>query len=652
MIAILNEYNVEAEIDNINILGALNDYLHLINFHDNDFEQIFNSFKQTCSVTTCIIFRRNNQSKEHKKNNLNFNEQILDKMHCYFKHSYDIGHRITHQELELLNSSNFKHNDVPFGSFKTKQTVQLMNIISNKHQMYRDVKGLDRKTKYNVDVSNESQQKEDNVTEHNEHMVMFDCGVYFNYSDPMDMSNWADVKKKYSDIKRELLTNSIAVLSEEQFESELHKAQIHYASRHCKQIMTDYEIAFSTEDEIALSTEDGSEFSLQVYHLLAIMIYCNYDVLSYEFSKTYRRITKNEDIKSIANRHSNYYHLGKYLMEVIRSLNYLKIAHAYDYTKYSYTYWRFELKNKLIYKQLYHGINQELLFPLHAPWHTDMFVPLSTTTELAVSAHFSTPNGMIIELSVPCSLTSFFDCTWLSDYSNEKEHLFIQTFHEKLSIKNIILCRQNLEMTLIIETCMILSFPTTSVYKERTTISDEQQLLTIALIEDVMELKPFKTLHCYAKDLFNHFRQHKSKIRVHWKLLTGHYKFLLKYFKLSHLEWIDIEQFIKLYPNLQEVRIYDIRISDKIIHYLLSYVSSKRSIMKIAMNKLKNAKYRIKSFINKYEKQFSHVEYTIHQIGLSPPRFDQYIIIKDSIYLEYDPNQSVKYRLGRHAKFE
>ena len=39
------------------------------------------------------------------------------------------------------------------------------------------------------------------------------------------------------------------------------------------------------------------------------MIYCNYDVLQYEFSKTYR--------ESIS-KHNNFYHLGKYLKMAVR----------------------------------------------------------------------------------------------------------------------------------------------------------------------------------------------------------------------------------------------------------------------------------------------------------------------------------------------
>ena len=76
-----------------------------MHYHDHEFEQIFNSFQQSCPLTKCMIFRRNNRRRENDKNNINYKQQILDKIHCYFKHSYDIGHHIGNKESQIINNS-------------------------------------------------------------------------------------------------------------------------------------------------------------------------------------------------------------------------------------------------------------------------------------------------------------------------------------------------------------------------------------------------------------------------------------------------------------------------------------------------------------------------------------------------------------------
>eukprot|EP01083_Nonionella_stella_P058950 154305_1 len=88
-------------INDLNILEVLNAYLHLTETCDTEhrFEQVANSFK-TCDINACNAFRRNYRNRnilaqEHKQKQNIASLQILDKIHCYVSHCYDIGHRLS-----------------------------------------------------------------------------------------------------------------------------------------------------------------------------------------------------------------------------------------------------------------------------------------------------------------------------------------------------------------------------------------------------------------------------------------------------------------------------------------------------------------------------------------------------------------------------
>eukprot|EP01084_Bolivina_argentea_P210056 357668_1 len=555
LISILNSYEhnneeIKLDIDNLNITNTLNDYIHLMNLHENQFEEIFNSFDKICDITACPMFKRNHRQRvknNHNTDNIEdifqtVKQQILDKIHCYFKHSYDIGHRILNKDIliDVDEKINFDdHDTINNNLLINQETVKLMNIISTKHKLYRSVDGQDRSKKFNSHVStvydiNDSKQSE----EMND--IMFDTGVMFKYmnnSQNINPSNkdsgYVYVKRKYSSLKQELLSNPLVILSKAQFDSELNKAEIHFNSHHCKTLMKIH--------ETQCQSSNSKPVKLKVHHVLTVMIYCNYDALQYEFSKTYRKTAENEDLQSISDRHRNFFHLGLFLKI---------IANKFSYETSSYTGGN---SNTMCFKTLYHGINKLLMFPLESPGFTHINVPLSTSSEWEVSVNFSTVNGISVEISAGGWMASFFKCDWLSDYGNEKEHLFVQA-NRHMSFTNVTICQNGIELKLIIQAARILwQFWDYNKIKYRQKISNECKSVTMSLIEHEMEIKVFVSLSVYARNLFHQFCIRKQGIKVDWDLITGNYQFLLKYFRLTQLEWISIEQFVKLYPNIDYI---------------------------------------------------------------------------------------------------
>eukprot|EP01084_Bolivina_argentea_P194682 334065_1 len=144
---IYNRYNSNLkqmatdEIIAMNVLHTLDDYLHLIHNHDNDDEFVF-IFKTlgNCTVTNCSGIRGNyrNRDKYGKtKQKTNWSLEILDKIHCYFVHSYQIGYRLT------MNEKNNIYGDIDEKStdtnFVNNNMLKLKNILSQKRETLKSI---------------------------------------------------------------------------------------------------------------------------------------------------------------------------------------------------------------------------------------------------------------------------------------------------------------------------------------------------------------------------------------------------------------------------------------------------------------------------------------------------------------------------------
>ena len=147
---------------------------------------------------------------------------------------------------------------------------------------------------------------------------------------------------------------------------------------------------------------EGSSISVQ--HLLVLLIYCGMDQFQYKFSETFRRTKPKQILNDIIKIHSNFHHFAKYLKESIEVFG----------TEY---------KHGTI-DRMYHGINQEMIFDSTA---AQIFGPLSTTYDWDVAVSFSNNKGMVLEL-VPDAHLKYFDCEWVSPFSDEAELLFIGAF--------------------------------------------------------------------------------------------------------------------------------------------------------------------------------------------------------------------------------
>eukprot|EP01083_Nonionella_stella_P040399 109657_1 len=178
--------------------------------------------------------------------------------------------RLTIQERKILNQPG--PNETQFTTVKrilsTKNTNRTSPIMSEIRKRMS--------TKFQLPAQNE---------------YIFGCQFDYDYDEkkPENYNNNSTIHftPKYRDHKEELTQNDICQITIDQYMNELNKAQILYDTR-CRR-----------KHYVSISKQ----------HLLSLMIYCNFDMVQFEFSKTYR------DHSGI--KHNAYYHFGRSLKDAV-----------------------------------------------------------------------------------------------------------------------------------------------------------------------------------------------------------------------------------------------------------------------------------------------------------------------------------------------
>eukprot|EP01084_Bolivina_argentea_P280745 480170_1 len=440
--------------DSCSIHSVVSTFQHMLQNHSDEFDEIYDALiikcnnNQSCNLSNCALLSRSyrNRSRlfmddvQRKKLYFNYSDtfdvvaqQILDKIHCYYFHSIDIGYKLSEEDKRQIKHNmdteckNDDNNDIM--SDKTvkyiykcidmrKQSPQMNQINTGGTKFASPLDKLESSYSFGITYFywtyyENSVESIDPLTRHGMLILEYKYSRGIEPSAANDGFRCKDfyVVPKYKDLKEELLNNDICVIDATQFDNLSKKAEIHLRSEHftskiaSKHYKEHYDIA------------ENTPISLQ--HISAIMVYCNYDLLQQKFSETYRPICHSNDIinhsqymhnnqQSVAignaimlcKRHSNYAHLGRLLRECVGvyGLNALEVTEM----------------------RLYHGLTKILLF---ASINTCIKGPISTTTEYAVGLNFATSEGnqgMILELCLNDeSLPKVFDCQHISDFPNE-----------------------------------------------------------------------------------------------------------------------------------------------------------------------------------------------------------------------------------------
>eukprot|EP01083_Nonionella_stella_P132169 401727_1 len=545
--------NGSTNLYTIDIGRVVGYFHHLTSEHDDDaeFESIYKTITPDGHTTKCDVFTRTHRNRNTKRS-------LHEQNTLHFSHCYDIGHRLTVKEKESMNSTN-----------------DLLKLLSNRHKIHKN-----RTSKFMSMVDDDEKLTGHSVAGHCDYkdMKMYDFGVEFKYK---------SIQNKYDSFKEELTENKTCTISTGQFHCELEKAKLHFQSVYCQNdlMKTQHE-----EDRIKVMKWDY--IAITVEHILAVLIYCNFDVLSNEFSATYRAMHKYESKQSIVRRHLEFYFLGKYLKETVHRLG--------------------TNVDEGNIKRFYHGISERLLFPLRDLSEQRLHIPLSTSSDSAVAFSFTAERGLLVEfVNDNHTLNYHFSANWCSDYGNEKEHLFIQNARGCLKFDNIIDGTDAFKYTLgginLLKDVFYCN-------EEYTKIKAR---FAVRLVRHQTGMEEWPDLHFYAKALFREYCSNIQRVNITWSQMKWRYPLIHQLLSSETYDGINIGLLNALYPNLNSILIFEMPICESLFGDILTHFMSMietNTPCKIDGVEFQTIQSKVQdSVINEYDNIFKDIGFSVKQ---------------------------------------
>eukprot|EP01084_Bolivina_argentea_P082462 149317_1 len=357
-------------------------YHHILDQHLNEdninsvetnqaFKNIYKHLMKTndikCDINSCKIYKRNMRMREKESINCSDKQicmkiDLLDTIHCYFMHSVDTGYRIlNNDELKPLN-------------FK---------------QIHEECRGNSRcsynKFTTNIDIKTDDiDSEEDEQTDKQD--IEYSFGQRYDYWNKKD-KDYVVCKYKAS-FKHEIINNKIFCIDRNKFDQFYQESQL--------LIDTSEKIRSIRSSEVRddrYKIKNG--LPLKVDNIISLKLYTDCDILSFNFTKTFRTKSKNETLNDMKERNSEYWWWSKILTETVNCYG-------------------VKMKDTNI-NVFYHGISK-----LYFDKFTTTFVsPTSVTTKLQIATIFAKNNGIILELKrcshyVRCGDLRYFNCCFVS----------------------------------------------------------------------------------------------------------------------------------------------------------------------------------------------------------------------------------------------
>eukprot|EP01084_Bolivina_argentea_P220776 374095_1 len=353
------------------------------------------------------------------------------------------------------------------------------------------------------------------------------------------------IEPKYNNIKEDILLGKPKNLNIIQYKNTLQKALMKYKA---------YKIYVGEGAkpvfEKVYGIKHGSPITLN--HILSVLFYTNFTVISKIFSKTYRKISLSEDIESVKNRHKEYGHWGKLLRESVEVW-----GNFFDEIPENVNYFYHGISSKLILEGLQHRFS----------------APTSTTLQYSTAVMFANQgngNGIVLTIAKNNykSLNMHFNCVPWSDFPGEMEMLFLGGL---LPLKVCGLTDIALEINLD-EWIHSIQLFESSIKNERGTddkILKKHKTRLEMLIKNYCNNENSNEIPLYIEQVFKSVLKsvHSIRINIHmfqvetFKIVEeGYYYSACGYKLLSHIFFekngnIKWNTFTKLFPKLKRIAI-------------------------------------------------------------------------------------------------
>eukprot|EP01083_Nonionella_stella_P119977 359050_1 len=571
--------------------ALLNDFNHLLLSHANEFEDIHVILTQTdhgkplCTLSKCVMIKRNRRNRSKEDHDLYFGQderntnkqQLLDKIHSYYIHSFDTGYKLTRDDRERIMHDDVKMNNNDDDTLIDVRVRRFDEVIRRRTTEYEHVEELHENAtlmnKYTLD------------TDLMEYSYGFRYFYWKWYANNLDINDYAHpaggsadidlqrppngagvrlkewyITPKYKSFKDELINNAICVISLSKWQMLEIKAKDHFK--------TDFVRQFKCPRTISAACYDmkyGQKMSID--HLISLMTYCNFGELAKAFTATFRR-NKNETNMALKKRHRHFYYLGRLLRECCECFG---MANRW-LTNDGY-------RNEIM--KVYHGINNHFVFDSITAFIKG---PTSTTTDYAVAVKFGGVKGMIVQLSVEVpnwvlkfnegeeakTRLSCFDMQWISDFPNESEIFFVGGLNH-FTFGTIIEARSNVNYKMYIEGLNQMTFHMSTGEDSvkphaRAPVTIKEKAIVYRLLSNEIfrwspesdHAKEFKSCPEYMQSIV---RRHctgiesitfESKLKQEERDTVEHCKLHDALFKYDN-EWIKLDLIIKVFPNTKHI---------------------------------------------------------------------------------------------------
>eukprot|EP01084_Bolivina_argentea_P212655 361434_1 len=625
----------------ITMVDVVNDFNHLLSHHAHQFEDIYNMLSSkvygnnSCNLSKCFLMRRHQRDREKVTKNefvlnllfISYNEdvlqqQLLDRIHCYLFHTFDIGYKLTNKEKQDIMNAEIKLDN----NMNDAIIIQTNEVIKSKQSNYRNNDEFNRLNNPNSKFKTEEKKDE---------LQIYDYGCrfyYWQYSkndhntwraevrgsktiSPMtDKANWY-IENKYRDLKEELTNNSICFIGALQFEHLVECACVHMRSHKVKQM-------FCAKQDSAKCYDMYFQQQMSINHVISMMVYCNFDTLQRKFSETFRKLDQNETDESLKKRHENFYFLARLLRESVECFG-------------------MNIKQTEYHQEIpvFHGVNQS--FSLSS---MDACIkgPFSTTTDYAVATNFCNNQGMVLEMFIPVqswgisnlNTTSHIkriqcmDMQWLSDFPNEQE-IFCIGGLKRLYFASIIEPLRRTNLSIYIGGLRTIAF---GMVAGKNNEDDFYEYFRPSLLNKQMafrllshELYKYIPNHEYAhefksfpEDVENILHSHCTNV---WKIqMKRNYDVMNYFFMDKKTEWIKLSLLTTVFPNVKCVVCngFNMGKSDEwltnssIYETTLEFISKNDSLLDTVVISFNPGEVtNVMNCIQKYQKRFGEYSWTI-----------------------------------------
>ena len=242
-------------------------------------------------------------------------------------------------------------------------------------------------------------------------------------------------------------------------------------------------------------------------HICAVILYCDCTDLCTDFSATFRQENVFESIESVKQRHSHFAIFGRLLVELV-----------VDFGSHDRCYHIEE-------NPFFCGLDRVLNIGSLA---VTLNGPCSTSAVGTVALNFATTTGVILKFENDAESVrrpKFFDCSWISEYFEESERLFIAGKFS-LRIVSIIIVRsaqnyQQMVQALFLFDAMISGIDLWDC-KVKPELADVMLICKLIVAEVNDAVDTITEFDKYLKNEWALFLQRKKEIVLEWCKMQRH----------------------------------------------------------------------------------------------------------------------------------